>query len=308
MSKNDSSVVLEPAVVDDDTPEPLVYVPDSGDAGEGGKMKMIVQLVKKCLGVQDIASMILNLSKVCKPYNSILGKHFRAHREIPPLAYPDEPEQPSTPQSHIMPGGSAPPAETNLVSETASVRCEKNSKSNRSGVSFLSRNKSVSTTATSPHPSIHGNASAQMSKLSLDHGWNSNSSDSIDESARLRVVFVEQVSLHPPVSAYFASCPSRNVVSTGIDQISAKVSGTTIRVSPGQFNQRIFKFRIIIEYKKESWLGRAHLLVEGVVHTVHEGDMQHEEWTKVKHVPHSRIVAAFEVTTSYSSGRLGAKG
>jgi oxysterol-binding protein-related protein 9/10/11 len=34
-----------------------ISVPDTGDAGEGGKLKMIIQLVKKCLGVKDIASM-----------------------------------------------------------------------------------------------------------------------------------------------------------------------------------------------------------------------------------------------------------
>jgi len=34
-----------------------ISVPDSGDSGEGGKIKMIVQLVKKCLGVNDIAAM-----------------------------------------------------------------------------------------------------------------------------------------------------------------------------------------------------------------------------------------------------------
>lgn len=34
--------------------EAAVAVPDSG---ESGKLKMIVQLVKKCLGVKDIASM-----------------------------------------------------------------------------------------------------------------------------------------------------------------------------------------------------------------------------------------------------------
>ena len=34
-----------------------ISVPDSGDSGEGGKIKMIVQLVKKCLGVKDIAAM-----------------------------------------------------------------------------------------------------------------------------------------------------------------------------------------------------------------------------------------------------------
>lgn len=32
-------------------------VPDSGDTGESGKLKMIVQLVRKCMGIKDIASM-----------------------------------------------------------------------------------------------------------------------------------------------------------------------------------------------------------------------------------------------------------
>lgn len=43
--------------VDDDAPGPPISVPDSNDTGEGGKLKMIVQLVKKCLGVKDIATM-----------------------------------------------------------------------------------------------------------------------------------------------------------------------------------------------------------------------------------------------------------
>jgi hypothetical protein len=44
----------EDTLIDDDAP---ISVPDSGDTGEGGKIKMIVQLVKKCLGVKDIAAM-----------------------------------------------------------------------------------------------------------------------------------------------------------------------------------------------------------------------------------------------------------
>jgi hypothetical protein len=46
---------------------------------------------------------------------------------------------------------------------------------------------------------------------------------------------------------------------------------------------------------KKSWLGRAHYLVEGVIHTVFESDTTKcSEWTKVKHVPQHRIVATFE--------------
>ncbi len=37
--------------------EQAISVPDGGDTGEGGKLKMIIQLVKKCLGVKDIATM-----------------------------------------------------------------------------------------------------------------------------------------------------------------------------------------------------------------------------------------------------------
>lgn len=48
--------------IDEDAPGPPISVPDSGDTGEGGKIKMIVQLVKKCLGVKDIAAMFVFVS------------------------------------------------------------------------------------------------------------------------------------------------------------------------------------------------------------------------------------------------------
>jgi hypothetical protein len=36
--------------------EAALAVPESGDTGEGGKLKMIISLVKKCFGVKDIAA------------------------------------------------------------------------------------------------------------------------------------------------------------------------------------------------------------------------------------------------------------
>lgn len=38
-----------------------IAVQDSGDTGEGGKLRMIVGLLKKALGVKDIAAMRLSL-------------------------------------------------------------------------------------------------------------------------------------------------------------------------------------------------------------------------------------------------------
>jgi len=52
--------------------------------------------------------------------------------------------------------------------------------------------------------------------------------------------------------------------------------------------------RAIIEYKEESWLGKPHYLIEGVVHRYNPSEHEHEEWTKVKHVPAARVVAYFE--------------
>jgi hypothetical protein len=57
MSHSDEPVDNTHVVVDEDAPGPPIAVQDSGDTGEGGKLKMIIQLVKKCLGVKDIATM-----------------------------------------------------------------------------------------------------------------------------------------------------------------------------------------------------------------------------------------------------------
>ena len=55
MASTDKNEVINP--LDEDAPGQPISVPDSGDTGESGKLKMIVQLVKKCLGVKDIAAM-----------------------------------------------------------------------------------------------------------------------------------------------------------------------------------------------------------------------------------------------------------
>ena len=44
----------------------------------------------------------------------------------------------------------------------------------------------------------------------------------------------------------------------------------------------------------QSWLGKPHFLVEGVVHRYKPSSHEHEEWTKAKHVPASRVEAHFE--------------
>ncbi|KAI1324242.1 oxysterol-binding family protein [Xylariaceae sp. FL0255] len=57
----------------------------------------------------------------------------------------------------------------------------------------------------------------------------------------VRISYItEQTSHHPPVSAFYVSCPEKGLYARGYDQISAKFTGTAIKVSPGEHNLGIF--------------------------------------------------------------------
>jgi len=274
-----------------------------------------------------------------KPYNSVLGEHFRAHWDVSPN------------RRHVLDGADDKLRREEMgISDTISLR------SGKSGISAMSKSKSTSTTATTTTTAtVASSTSTNLTRPGDDdpaaEASNLTPSSVSDGEQPVRVVYLtEQVSHHPPVSAYFATCPSRQTEMLGIDQISAKVSGTTLRVSPGEFNRGIFirltggpgegeryrithpiasvngilrgnfyvtisdsiiitcegdaggeqdgnkgRFRTIVEFKEESWLGKAHFLLEGVMHLVYETDEGGcEDWTKVKHVPKDRVVACFE--------------
>ncbi|OAK95248.1 hypothetical protein IQ06DRAFT_259599 [Phaeosphaeriaceae sp. SRC1lsM3a] len=50
----------------------------------------------------------------------------------------------------------------------------------------------------------------------------------------------EQTSHHPPVSAFYVDCPEKGVSARGYDQLSAKFTGTSVRVVAGAHNLGIF--------------------------------------------------------------------
>lgn len=61
------------------------------------------------------------------------------------------------------------------------------------------------------------------------------------DDRRVRVSYLtEQTSHHPPVSAFYISCPERGLHARGFDQITAKFTGTSIKVMPGEHNLGIF--------------------------------------------------------------------
>jgi hypothetical protein len=50
----------------------------------------------------------------------------------------------------------------------------------------------------------------------------------------------EQTSHHPPVSAFYIDCPQKGIIARGYDHLSAKFTGTSIRVTAGAHNLGIF--------------------------------------------------------------------
>ena len=65
-------------------------------------------------------------------------------------------------------------------------------------------------------------------------------SDSVGDEPIKVSYLTEQTSHHPPVSAFYVDCPAKGISARGFDQLSAKFTGTGIRVTPGAHNLGIF--------------------------------------------------------------------
>lgn len=144
----------------------------------------------------------------------------------------------------------------------------------------------------------------------------------------------EQTSHHPPVSAFYVECPEKGITAKGFDQLSAKFTGTSIRVIPGNFNLGIFVtlhkhndeeyqmthpaaylggflrgnlnvtvadtcfvscrktgIKVILHYLEEGWLGKTQNKVEGVVYKC---DVDKDNTTRIKDVPDKAVIGRIE--------------
>ncbi|KAM0797246.1 oxysterol-binding protein-like protein [Usnea florida] len=155
------------------------------------------------------------------------------------------------------------------------------------------------------------------------------------ENKQVRVSYItEQTSHHPPVSAFYVDCPVKGISARGFDQLSAKFTGTSIRVTPGAHNLGIFinlknrddeeyqlthpiahlggllrgslsvtvadscfltcrktKIKVILHYLEENWVGKTQNKVNGVVYTY---DPDKDNKTRIKDVPEKDILARLD--------------
>ncbi|CEH16964.1 Oxysterol-binding protein [Ceraceosorus bombacis] len=329
------------------------------DNSEGSKIKTLLGILKRMIGVKDIAAIRLSLpanllepvpnleywnyldrgdlfttipdfddpldrmlatlrfmftkelkfvrGKICKPYNSILGEHFRCHWDVQIPRITDE--------GDIVPLQNVSVNEPKPLQQSASTRAFKStSRVSRQGATETGKSlspasagdggkaasrpgsiRNVSTNTVATSASTVGSTDEGKAKKTLSRflgrrttnqsiteasqaaetpaaaapriettdsaGKNQNGDDDDDDDAgsfktsksdgpealpglsqgQRRITFLtEQVSHHPPISSFFVECKQSGVQLCGVDQLSAKFTGTSVRIFSGDQNQGIF--------------------------------------------------------------------
>ncbi|KAE8224830.1 hypothetical protein CF319_g2320 [Tilletia indica] len=269
--------------------------------------------------------------KIVKPFNSILGEHFRCHWQLAiPVLDPqqgglvpveglrvDKPKAlplPSLTSPEVAQQGAVTPAMSRNPSRESSPPAQIPKRLTR----LIGLKKSPTTsTDGATSPPREAVAPSQPALEALLNRTDLVSATSGERVERKVVQLVEQTSHHPPVSCYYVS--TDNVEAYGVDQLAARFTGSSVKIGPGAFAKGIFikmkegakggsvgeeyqathatasingllrgslwlsvadqsyitcrggsrpgnRLRAIIEYKEESWVGRAKWALVGIIY------------------------------------------
>jgi hypothetical protein len=73
----------------------------------------------------------------------------------------------------------------------------------------------------------------------------------------------EQISHHPPVSCFYYYSKEKQIIARGIDHIAAKFNGTSVKVSPGNYNHGIY---VTLQSRNEEYkLTHPHAYINGLI-------------------------------------------
>jgi hypothetical protein len=127
---------------------------------------------------------------------------------------------------------------------------------------------------TMPEPR-HPNSAPQSSSTSI-------TSQKSKPDNKIKVSYLtEQTSHHPPVSAFWIDCPEKGIIGRGYDQLSAKFTGTSIRISAGNHNHGIFitlKTRDNEEYQLTHPAAHLGGLLRGLLTHDQNQSRRHANW------------------------------
>ncbi|KAL7619705.1 hypothetical protein AAE478_010247 [Parahypoxylon ruwenzoriense] len=229
-----ASVPPHGASVDEDVPQ-----------NEGGKLKMFISILRKFIGVADLAAVRFSLpSQLLEPTPNLeYWNYLDNPSAFAAIGTSDEPLDRMlevlrfwfTKDLKYVKGKPCKPYNSCLGEF---FRCNWEAEDNAPRID--TRSLTVNG---------NGNASSASSVKSAKGGVDPRASSTVSVvqaaskpgGPTVRISYLtEQTSHHPPVSAFYISCPEKGLHARGFDQISAKFTGTTIKVSPGEHNLGIF--------------------------------------------------------------------
>lgn len=293
---------------------------------DGSKLKMFLGILRKFIGVADIASVRFSLpAQLLEP--------------TPNLEYWNYLDQPNT---FVAIGDSDDPLDRMLevlrfwfTKDLKYVKGKPCKPYNSTLGEFFRCNWEVEDSQPAIE-TIKLSPSASSSKKNTPMSSTNASNVTIPKpkpsGKKVRVSYLtEQTSHHPPVSAFYVDCPEKGISARGFDQLSAKFTGTSIKVTPGEHNLGIFinierrdneqyqlthpaahlggllrgtlsvtvgdqcyitctqtKIKTILHYVEEGWLGKTQNKVEGVVFRY---DPDNDNKTRIKDVPDKDVLA-----------------
>ncbi|KAL2752159.1 hypothetical protein ACRALDRAFT_1066215 [Sodiomyces alcalophilus JCM 7366] len=231
------------------TAPPTVAVTSDEPQSDGSKLKTFIGILRRFIGVSDLASVRFSLpSQLLEPTPNLeYWNYLDAPNAFVAIGTSDEPLDRMlevcrfwfTKDLKYVKGKPCKPYNSCLGEF---FRCNWDTEDNAPKID-------TSALGAASNGVRSGTASSSSSLRSAKGGKNAstlsfaipNHDVSVPAAKPVRVSYLtEQTSHHPPVSAYAIYCPERGLSARGFDQLSAKFTGTSVRVYPGEHNLGIF--------------------------------------------------------------------
>ncbi|KAI5462332.1 hypothetical protein BGZ63DRAFT_383565 [Mariannaea sp. PMI_226] len=228
------------------TVSPAVDTHDEPQQSDGSKLRTFLGILKRFIGVSDLASVRFSLpSQLLEPTPNLeYWTYLDAPNAFVAIGTSDEPLDRMlevvrfwlTKDLKYAKGKPCKPYNSCLGEF---FRCNWETEDNAPPINTRSL-----------QPMTNGDAKNGLSSLKVASTSEQNASSvslSVPQHGKprdehtIRVSYLtEQTSHHPPVSAFHVTCPEKGITARGFDQISAKFTGTSVKVLPGEHNMGIF--------------------------------------------------------------------
>ncbi|KAG6000149.1 hypothetical protein E4U21_005764 [Claviceps maximensis] len=235
------------------TVPPVADAPDEPQS-DGSKLRTFIGILKKFIGVSDLASVRFSLpSQLLEPTPNLeYWTYLDAPNAFVAIGTSGEPLDRMlevirfwlTKDLKYAKGKPCKPYNSCLGEF---FRCNWETEDNAPRIDTAELNGSIASGSGSGSGSDKGSLRSIQRPLKLERNESTTSlsvpkhGTSTPNNKQIRISYLtEQTSHHPPVSAFHIACPEKGLTARGFDQITAKFTGTSVKVLPGEHNLGIF--------------------------------------------------------------------